>query len=233
MLDKTNEVTPSLVRSFEIFSRLGDKATIKLAGQSLYTRLKRGQCIIERGDMVEGFYGIDEGQIKLYLLSCNGHERIIRIVGKGECFGEDIMFNESPSPIYAEALNGCKLAFFPKAPTLETVLSRPSVGIHMIKAMSRLMQELIQDLEDCCTRTAQQRIAHYLIKSIKDSSCTQSEITLPASKSAIASTLNLSPETFSRELHELQHKELISISRKIIHLHDIATLKTIAEPPSR
>ncbi len=231
MLDKTNNVTPSLVRSFKIFKRLGDKACLELAEKSLYTQIKRGQRIIERADVPEGFYGIIEGQVKLYLLSCNGHERIIRIVGQGECFGADIMFDESPSPLYAEAMNGCKLAFFPRLAIMQTMLSRPSVSIHMIRAMSRQIQELTQDLENCCTRTAQQRIAHYLIKSTGDD-LSQAEITLPVSKSVVASTLNLSPETLSRELHELQHKELINISRKIIYLCDIPALRAIAESPS-
>ena len=50
-------------------------------------------------------------------------------------------------------------------------------------------------------------------------------LTLPTSKAIVASRLNLTPEHFSRILHELQAKGLIQRRRREIRILDIAKLR--------
>ena len=45
-------------------------------------------------------------------------------------------------------------------------------------------------------------------------------VTLPVSKAAIASRLSMTPEYFSRVLHELEAKGLIVIDKRDIHIPD-------------
>ena len=49
-------------------------------------------------------------------------------------------------------------------------------------------------------------------------------VSLPVSKSTIASRLSLTPEYFSRVLHELEAAKLITVQRRDIHIHDTAKL---------
>jgi len=58
------------------------------------------------------------------------------------------------------------------------------------------------------------------------------EIQLPAPKSVIASTLNISAETFSRELHRLQDDGLIEINRRTIYVRDQKGLIKLVEDAS-
>ena len=53
-------------------------------------------------------------------------------------------------------------------------------------------------------------------------------LTLPAPKAVIASMLNMSSETFSRELHRLKDRGLIEINRRTIYLRDREGLLAIA-----
>ncbi len=50
------------------------------------------------------------------------------------------------------------------------------------------------------------------------------EVRLPAGKAIIASSLNLTPETFSRELHQLAGRGLIDVKKKTIRVHNLAAL---------
>ena len=50
-------------------------------------------------------------------------------------------------------------------------------------------------------------------------------VTLPTSKAVVASRLNLTPEHFSRILHELSEKGLISVDGRAVKILDVAKLR--------
>jgi CRP-like cAMP-binding protein len=55
-------------------------------------------------------------------------------------------------------------------------------------------------------------------------------VPLPASKALIASRLNLTPETFSRVLHDLQQRDLIAVDGRTICLLDRAGMRGADAP---
>ncbi|MGD8957773.1 MAG: helix-turn-helix domain-containing protein, partial [Chromatiaceae bacterium] len=92
-----------------------------------------------------------------------------------------------------------------------------------------IMRMLIQDLETCCLQNARQRITNYLLREADAVPPPHIQIHLPAPKALVASTLNISAETFSRELHRLHDKGLIEINRRTIYLREPDALRAIAE----
>ena len=51
-------------------------------------------------------------------------------------------------------------------------------------------------------------------------------VTLPASKATIASRLSLTPEYFSRVLHEFEAAGLVRIDKRDVHILDLKRLAT-------
>jgi CRP-like cAMP-binding protein len=51
-------------------------------------------------------------------------------------------------------------------------------------------------------------------------------VTLPAGKSVIASRLNITPEHFSRILHELTEAQLIAVNGRTVRILDMERLRT-------
>jgi CRP-like cAMP-binding protein len=51
------------------------------------------------------------------------------------------------------------------------------------------------------------------------------KISLPANKNVIASNLNITPETFSRILHNLSDENLIEVKGKEVHIKAIDKLR--------
>ncbi|MBO0615310.1 winged helix-turn-helix domain-containing protein [Thiothrix fructosivorans] len=78
----------------------------------------------------------------------------------------------------------------------------------------------------CCLRNAHQRVNDFLLKNVKPlgRSRSQGVVSLPVSKAMLASSLNLSAETFSRELHNLSEMGLIRVERTAIHVYDLEQL---------
>ena len=75
--------------------------------------------------------------------------------------------------------------------------------------MQRLIGYLLRDGE-----SAQTGVSH----------STSLTVNLPASKATIASLLSLTPEYFSRVLHELEAQGLIQIDKREISILDVARL---------
>jgi CRP-like cAMP-binding protein len=73
--------------------------------------------------------------------------------------------------------------------------------------------------------SGRQRIIGYLLRDNLDGDEKSVTITLPTNKGVIASRLNLTQEHFSRILHELSEKNLISVEGRKIHIPDVEKLR--------
>ncbi len=212
-----------------MFDRLDSATILHVARVGWEIGFKRGDRVLSRGERLDGLYVVLEGRLKLYMLSCHGDERVLRVLQPGDSFGEAIAFNEFPSPVFVDALSSVILGFLPRDEIKDALMSHPDFMMTMLSSMSALMRNLIQDLETACMQNALQRTANYLLREAKNSPPPYVALTMPAPKAVIASTLNMSAETFSRELHRLQGHNYITIERRVIYLRDRAGLRSLAD----
>lgn len=211
-----------------LFSSLDEPGIKDVARGGWAVSFCRGDRVISRGDELDGLYLVLEGKLKLYMLSCNGDERVLRILQAEDTFGEAIMFNAFPSPVFVDALASTRLAYFPREVITDALVSYPNFMSMMLQSMSALMRDLIRDLETCCMQNAAQRTVSYLLRQAETSPPPHIALTLPAPKAVVASTLNMSAETFSRELHRLQDLGHIEIKKRVIRLLNKRALLNIS-----
>ena len=211
-----------------LFSDLDPRTLDSIARGGWMVEKRRAARILGRGDHLDGLYTVFEGSLKLYMLSCNGDERVLRILRAGDTFGEAIMFNGIPSPVFVDSLAPVRLGYFPRQTIDKALRSNPQFTLSMLRSMSMIMSQLIHDLETCCLQNALQRTVNYLLREADSAPPPHVEIQLPAPKAVVASTLNISAETFSRELHRLKDRGLIEINRRTIYLRDREGLLAIA-----
>ena len=215
-----NPIDPELLSAAPLLGGLNEGRIAHLARQGWTVRHPRAARVLSRGDSLDGLFVVLSGKLKIFMLSCSGDERVIRLLQDGDSFGEAIMFNQIPSPVFVETLAPSELAFLPAQTITDTLQANPEFVSTMLKSMSALMRGLIGDLETCCLQSARQRTVGYLLREAEDAPAPHIEIQLPAAKATIASTLNLSAETFSRELHRLHDQGTIEISRRTIYIRD-------------
>lgn len=205
-----------------------DERTLDELSSSVQTiNMPANHVLFQQGDLVTDMYAVVKGRLKIYMLSCSGKQRVVRLVGEGDSFGEVMVINDTPSPVYAESLTRCELLVLPKQQMDQLLSQRLDISRGMVKGLSRIAQELLADLQACCLQNAVQRIAQYL--------CTLSNLcedkqsfSLPASKATVASLLNLTPESFSRGLNQLSSAGYITINKKRITVFDPDKLKSVS-----
>lgn len=209
---------------FFMFRELATEQVETIAGHSQLIEFPRGTSVFNRGDAAVGLYILLEGQLKLGVTSPQGTEKIISIVTPGESFGEAILFLERQFPVYAQAILDSQVLLVPKNLIFSMLDHDPLFSRKMLAGLSVRMHQLVQDIEMLSLQSCTQRFIGYLLQISADAP-DASNITLPASKTTIASLLNLTPETLSRTLAKLQQLELIAVNGKDVMITDVKKLR--------
>lgn len=191
-------------------------------------KVAKGEMLFHRGDPCDGFWVVLSGQIKLSVGSEQGMEKVIEILGPGRTFGEAVMFMDMNYVVSSQALADSVVLHVLKSTVFSELERNPMFARKMLSGLSRRLHGLIRDVESYSMRSGTERVIGFLTRidsSENDSDSNASTITLPASKVTIASRLNLTPEYFSRILHDLAAAGLIEVSGKTIRVPDLQRLR--------
>jgi CRP-like cAMP-binding protein len=209
--------------NFFMFKELASEQIETIALHSQLIQFPKGTSVFNRGDAAVGLYILLDGQLKLGVTSPQGSEKIISIVTPGESFGEAILFLERQFPVYAQATLDSDVLLVPKSLIFSMLDNDSLFSRKMLAGLSIRMHQLVQDIEMLSLQSCTQRFIGYLLQ-ISANAPDASNITLPASKSTIASLLNLTPETLSRTLAKLQQLGLIEVNGKDVMITDVKKL---------
>jgi CRP-like cAMP-binding protein len=221
-----------LLTDIALFKALSGEQLRFLAADCYRRHARKGQVVCDKGVVLDGFYAVREGRVKLAMLSEEGSERVVQIAEDGDTFGEGLGLTGQPSPIYAQTLCDSHLLFF-RAERVRAALYRwPALAMLFLSQTCNRVHELYRDLEACCLHSALQRVAGYLLERLQ---CVRDQenpsavrVSLPAGKAVVASRLNLTPETFSRELRHLSAQGAISVERGVVNILSVDMLHSAA-----
>jgi CRP-like cAMP-binding protein len=211
------------LRRMPLFADFSADELQHLAEQTQELHVEKGTPIFHRGDPCRGFHIVIYGQVKLGFLSVQGDEKIIEIIGPGFSFGEALMFMEKPYIVGATALADTMLLHIAKEAVFGELERNPAFARRMLAGMSRRLHGLIKDVESYSLRSGSQRIVGYLLKDEPEGDGAQ--VTLTVSKKSLASRLNLTPEYFSRVLHDLVEGKMIAVQGRQITILDMVRLR--------
>jgi CRP-like cAMP-binding protein len=220
--------TQAFLRNLPLFRELAPEEIDRVSVGTRELRVQRGDILFQKGDPTRGFYIVVYGQVKLLFVTPNGDEKVIEIMGPGQSFGEALMFMEKPYIVTAHALADSMLLHVSSEVVFEEIDRDPKFARRMIAGLSRRLHHLISDVESYSLRSATQRVIGYLLQPDHDDDEAHGRtvVTLPASKSVIASRLNITPEHFSRILHELTEAQLIEVTGRTVRILDMEKLRT-------
>lgn len=210
------------LRRLPLFSDLGDEELLAIGASASEVHVARGGAIFDRGDPCLGFHSVLYGQVKLSFVSPRGDEKVVEILGPGKSFGEAVMFMDKPYIVSATALEDCMLLHVEKEAIFAELERSPAFARRMLAGMSRRLHGLVSDVEAYTLHSGSQRLVGYLLKDMPASGET---VRLSVSKRLVASRLNITPEYFSRVLHDLIKRELVRVDGRDIEILDADGLR--------
>lgn len=227
---------PHYLATLPVFQEMSPAELDRLATGCRLRRYSRGDSIYRVGMSCEEFHVAVKGQVKLYAISPAGQEKVVELAGPGMCFGEAAIFSDQPYILNAEALTDSVILSVGKAVVVREIEADPRFAMHMLGGISRRMHALVQDVQAYALHTGMERVIGYLLHSLPEEGahCTTCHrvcdaavalnVSLPVSKATIASRLSITPEYFSRVLHDLEEAGLIRRDKRDIHIPNAARL---------
>lgn len=219
--------TQAFLSSLPLFKEVAPVELDRIAAGTTELHVPRGDMLFNKGDPCVGFHLVIYGQVKLAFISPQGSEKVVEIVGPGFSFGEALMFMEKPYIVMAQTLADSLLLHVSKQVVFDEIERNPAFARKMLAGLSRRLHGLINDVEAYSLQSGTQRVIGYLLRQDQDLAAVSApnSVMLPTSKAIVASRLNLTPEHFSRILHELADRGLISVDGREVKILDLSKLR--------
>lgn len=187
-------------------------------------RLGAGQILFSQGDHADAFYIVAGGAMKLFRVSSQGTEKIMRLVRSGQSFAESVLFSDPPRyPVHAHAAEDSELVAVEREAYLRILRDSFETCRAVMAQMTQRIHAHWNEIESLSLHGAVPRVARYLLEQLALQGGTQ--LRLPAAKSQIAAQLGLAPETLSRALRTLSENGAISVRGAVVQVRDDMSLR--------
>jgi CRP/FNR family transcriptional regulator, dissimilatory nitrate respiration regulator len=206
-----------------LFKSLDSATVARLAAATTRCSLKRGQRVFRQGEVLTGLYVVVYGEVRLIARAAGRPERLTGVVRPGRSFGEPMMFLERPAPVDAEAASDALLLHVPKDAVFDEIERNPLFARRIIAGLSERVEAMVHEADRRAMGSGRERLIDYLVRNAAGDHGA-ALVQLPAPKAAVASHLHLTPEHFSRILHELADDGLLQVHGRRIAVPDVQRL---------
>ena len=104
-----------------------------------------GEVIIRQGEVGDGLFVIQEGQLEI-LSENEGNQSRIRVAGKGELIGEMAIFERQPRSATVRALGEARVLTVDRKNFLRRINEDPSLAFRLVETMSHRVRELSAEI---------------------------------------------------------------------------------------
>ena len=188
--------------------------------------LQENEVLFEQQQPAREIFLLESGQIKLALVSPEGHEKVIDLISPGTSFAEAIMFSHDHIyPVTATAIVASRVWSIDSDHYSGILRQSTDACFAVMAQMSRRLHWQIAELDRLTLHNATSRVVCYLLDQVPSTHLTASEFRLDTPKHVLASRLSITPETLSRTFAKLSREGYIEITDNTIRLGDIERLR--------
>ncbi|WP_282929901.1 Crp/Fnr family transcriptional regulator [Anaerococcus sp. Marseille-Q7828] len=184
----------------------------------------KGESVFSFGDPIDKITILRYGKIKTSTYDENGRESIRKIYVQGDIIGEDSIFLDKSYQVNGEAIEKTGICQIDKATLRNILVKDHDFSLKMIKSLSQRVYETEMMLEILSIKDSYLRLAAFLAYRAR---LTKNDI-IELSQENIASSLNMTRETVSRKLSELEEEGYIeNQSYKNIRIKKLSDLNKL------
>jgi CRP/FNR family transcriptional regulator, cyclic AMP receptor protein len=222
------EKESSYLKQVSLFADLADEDIHELMTVAKRRPFRSGEVIFHRDDPGQVLYMIKEGKVKICIISPDGQEISLAVLGKGEYFGEFALLDGLPRSADAIALEKVECYSLQRSDFHNAIMKNPKIAIQVLEALTRRLRNTDQMVEDLIFLDVYGRVAKKLLEladahGVKTESGTRIDVRL--TQQELASMVGASRESVNKVMGYFSEKDFISTDKHRITLHRIADLK--------
>jgi CRP/FNR family transcriptional regulator, cyclic AMP receptor protein len=124
---------------------------------------RKDQVVFAQGDAADTVFYIQKGRIKVVVISEQGKEAVVGILGPGQFFGEGCMNGHSLRIATTTAMEECLLTAITKAAMLATLHNQPKFSELFMAYLLTRNSRIEEDLIDQLFNSSEKRLARLLL----------------------------------------------------------------------
>jgi len=124
---------------------------------------QENQIAFSQGDPADAIFYIQNGKIKLMVVSKQGKEAVIAIVGAGDFFGEGCLAGQPLRMATAVAMSVCAIVRLEKQGTIRVLHDEPTFSALFLSYLLSRNTRLEEDLVDQLFNSSEKRLARVLL----------------------------------------------------------------------
>lgn len=196
------------LKNIELFKNLDNETINKISEISHSVKFDKDSIVFYEGDSPKYLYCLVSGIVKLYKMTSNDKEIILKYFNANELIAEVANFENIPYPATAYSYTDVELCKIDFEKFKEIIYGNPELSFQIQSSLIKKIKNLEQVISTHIILDAKDRV----IKFIYDNT----EVFFKMKKIEIAQILNLTPETLSRILRKLKNDEMLDIKSKSI-----------------
>lgn len=199
-----------------LFNYLSEDEQIKINRLAQHKKFKKNEIVFKPGD--ENLDIVALGSMKVFQLSTNGDEQLLRVVEPGGYEGENQLFGIKNESLFGETLETTEICRLSKQDFDHVMLRNPQIALKLFELSAQKMIQVEKQAHILSMERVEERLANYLLDLSKVANDYQ--FSLPMKMIDIARYIGTTPETLSRKFRFLEDNRLIKRSgRRIIILN--------------
>jgi CRP/FNR family cyclic AMP-dependent transcriptional regulator len=127
------------------------------------TGLRPRQIIFSQGDLADAVFYIEKGKIELRVLSQQGKEAVLAILGVGDFFGEGCLAGQPLRMATAAAATDCEVMRLEKSAMIQVLRDEPEFSALFISYLLTRNIRIEEDLVDQLFNSSEKRLARLLL----------------------------------------------------------------------
>ena len=142
------QATATSLPEVVLFGGLTDDERAALLTRLRRHRHRKGARVFMHGDLGRDLYVIESGSVKICMITADGKELTLAILGPGEFFGELALLDGEPRSSDAVIMEDAQLLLLERGEFIKFMDEHPSVAHRVIEVLSRRLRnnnELVQD----------------------------------------------------------------------------------------
>src|SRR5229473_1858041 len=142
------EKETSYLKQVSFFADLPEEDIRELNSVARRRTFRAGEVIFHRDDPGQVLYMIKDGKIKICIISPDGQEVSLAVLGKGECFGEFALLDGLPRSTDAIALEKVECYTLQRSDFHNAILKNPKIAIQVLEVLTKRLRNTDQMVED-------------------------------------------------------------------------------------
>jgi CRP/FNR family cyclic AMP-dependent transcriptional regulator len=139
------------------------KTLLSIVGKGTFKEYRKKQVIFAQGKRADEVFLIQTGQVKLSVVSKQGKEAVVAMLGPGQFLGEGCLNGQPVRIATARAMTDCSALRLPKEATMQALRNHPQFSEMFIEHLLSRNMRVEEDLVDQLFNSSEKRLARLLL----------------------------------------------------------------------